>query len=240
MDDAPETRTESPPNAWVAGGVLVALGLVAYAGVAWLLSSAAQSRTTVSEARPALAVPFGPDRVPLETLQLHKAGFAYDCDECHYDRVRDRTPRTFVGEHSKLNFDHGRNDRCFNCHHETELTSFVTAAGDVLPSTDHVKLCAGCHGTQHRDWLGGAHGRRSGFWDRSVGALRRTDCIVCHDPHRPAFRPIEPLPPPGVAVGPVHPPLEPHGAVQQILRTPPVVEPDTLRGPAPAPDEDAP
>ncbi len=235
MDAAKQRR---PDNPWVTGGLWVVVGLVLYVVAALVLSGAAQTRAATPAPKPSLAVPFGPDRVPLENIQLHKAGFDYECYECHYDRVRDRTPRTFVGEHSVLEFDHGRNDMCFNCHHETELTSFVGRDGEVLPSTEHVKLCASCHGPKYRDWLGGAHGRRSGHWDRKAGERRRTDCIVCHDPHRPAFKPIQPLPPPGVAVGVVHPPHPAHGVVRELLGEIPEPEKPALRGPALDPEDE--
>ncbi len=220
------------------GALAVGGALLIYVGLAWALSSAAIAPNPVAP-RGEIQVDFGPNRLPGTALSLHKAGFEYQCSECHMDQPRHATPRTFVGEHSTLAFDHGANDRCFNCHHpDPDLADqFVTRDGRPLPFTEHVALCASCHGVVHRDWLRGAHGRRQGYWDRRKGEAERTDCVICHDPHHPVFAPIAPLPPPGVVRGPARPGLAPHGAVPHLLNTPVAPVPDTLRGPAIDPDD---
>lgn len=233
-NDGKWTTVENIGNTVGRGVAAVAIGLVGYFALAWLLSSAAQTRPLISDhpAVPAARVEFGPDRVERERLSLHKASYEYDCNECHWDQPRDPTPREFIGEHGALQFDHGRNNECFNCHHDVLVDKLADGRGEPVEHDQHGEVCARCHGPQHRDWLAGAHGRRSGYWDKSRGEQRRTDCIICHDPHRPAFAPIQPLPPPGVAIGtPIAAP-EPHGVVPQLMRIRPVPEEPTLRGPA--------
>jgi hypothetical protein len=211
-------------------------GLAVYGAGVLVLSALAQPRIGAAEG-PTPNPQFGPDRVEREALTVRKATFEYECVECHDAQERDPSVREFIGEHGALNFDHGRNDRCFNCHHDTVYDALVGADGEALAHTEHVQLCARCHGPKYRDWKAGAHGRRSGFWDKSRGEQRRTDCIICHDPHRPVFAPIKPLPPPGVAVGVIHPPMRPHGAVQSLMEIPAEAAKPVHRGPAPKEDE---
>ena len=59
-------------------------------------------------------------------------------------------------------------------------------------------LCAKCHGTHYRDWLSGAHGRRTGHWDTAKGGPKQTVCIACHNPHWPVFKALKAAPAPHV------------------------------------------
>ena len=61
---------------------------------------------------------------------------------------------------------HGRNNNCFNCHNETNLTLLQPRDGRELTFADSAQLCGSCHGPTYRDWVAGAHGRISGYWDR--------------------------------------------------------------------------
>jgi len=81
---------------------------------------------------------------------------------------------------------HGRNNNCFNCHDETDLTKLQTREGRVVTLNESQFLCGSCHGPTFRDWEAGAHGRTSGYWDRSVGPMDRKICVNCHNPHSPA------------------------------------------------------
>ena len=216
-------------NEWVRGLAVVVPGLFAYLVVAFVLSASAEKRNApqLTDKDVWARLDFGPDTKRQDEVLLHKATFLYRCEECHEaGEARDPRPREFIGEHAKMNLEHGMVDTCFTCHHETEINAFKTRSGDPMPYNEHVALCAGCHGPIYRDWKHGAHGRRSGFFDRSKGDLRRAECIVCHDPHKPAFAPMKPLPPPGVAVGepPKH---DPHFStvVQKILQEVPEAQP---------------
>jgi formate-dependent nitrite reductase cytochrome c552 subunit len=57
-------------------------------------------------------------------------------------------------------------------------------------------LCGSCHGPTFRDWEAGAHGRTSGFWNRTLGSASRLSCANCHDPHSPKIPTRQPAPGP--------------------------------------------
>lgn len=91
---------------------------------------------------------------------------------------------------------HGRNNNCFNCHNETNLVLLQTRDGHEVKFEDSPKLCGSCHGPTYRDWEAGAHGRTSGYWDRSLGEISRKACVNCHNPHSPRFPSRKPAPGP--------------------------------------------
>lgn len=198
----------------------VLVGLVGYYLVARVLSSAAEEQHTAIVREKPFDLDFGPDKKRQPAVLLHKAGFAYECIECHSWQERNPDPREFIGEHSLMNLEHGSVKSCFTCHHEAEYDQLVDPqGGGPLAYNQHVKLCARCHGPIFSDWKNGAHGRRAGYWDKSAGPQTKTDCIICHDPHQPAFKPIAPLPPPGVARGKSHLPSgEPKTTVGKLLK----------------------
>lgn len=129
-------------------------------------------------------------------LDLVKAGWSYNCMECHklflarwhYD------DRPF-NEHKNIKLDHGNNRFCLNCHHPTNRNAFVDYDGAEIAEADVVKLCAKCHGTIYRDWQAGVHGRANGYWEAQAGTKTKLRCIQCHDPHSPKFKEMKPLPP---------------------------------------------
>jgi hypothetical protein len=128
-------------------------------------------------------------------LDLIRNGWTYNCMECHtliaakwhYDRP--------VNEHQDIKLDHGNNRFCLNCHHPANRNVFVDYDGAEIAERDVVQLCAKCHGTTHRDWQAGVHGRQNGFWKADSGEKTRLRCIQCHDPHRPKFQAMKPLAP---------------------------------------------
>lgn len=144
-------------------------------------------------------------------LDLVKRGWTYNCTDCHkllqpkwhYDRP--------LVEHEWIKLDHGNNRFCLNCHHPTNRNVFVDYDGAEIREADVVLLCAKCHGTTYRDWKAGVHGRRNGYWNHAKGAQTRLRCIECHDPHQPAFKAVNPLPPPRYPARAPHAP-KPGGA----------------------------
>ena len=134
---------------------------------------------------------------PRETrgLDLVKLGWTYNCMECHklfpakwhYDRP--------MNEHKDIKLDHGNNRFCLNCHHPKNRNAFVDYDGSEIAEADVVLLCAKCHGTTHRDWKAGVHGRQNGYWNTNLGEKTKLRCIQCHDPHSPKFQSMKPLPP---------------------------------------------
>jgi hypothetical protein len=125
-----------------------------------------------------------------------KNGLRYNCMECHASRPArwHYSRRPFV-EHAPIRLEHGNNRFCLNCHHPTNRNVFVDYDGSEIPATAVDQLCGKCHGTIHREWEAGVHGRRNGHWDTRRGRETRLVCIQCHDPHDPAFKPLPPLPP---------------------------------------------
>jgi hypothetical protein len=117
-------------------------------------------------------------------------------------------------EHKDLVMGHGthnRNNNCYNCHSETNLTQLQTRDGRAVELTESPKLCGSCHGPTYRDWEAGVHGRTSGYWKRDMGDIQRKVCTSCHNPHSPKFPPRHPAPGPN----PLHPlpaaPVDPEG-----------------------------
>lgn len=124
------------------------------------------------------------------------AGNAMSCQECH--GIFESKPETerVLNQHQEIVLSHGMNDRCFNCHHNEDRNSLVLAGNKPLAYSESEKLCASCHGPTFRDWTKGIHGKTLGSWDPASPDHRRLRCTECHDPHRPAFQPIAPLPAP--------------------------------------------
>jgi len=130
----------------------------------------------------------------------------YDCYICHEQGkppalTFDTNNLTIIlpDEHSDLVMQHGRrnrNDNCFNCHDPDHLNKLKTRDGRLLDLQDSTPLCASCHGPTQRDWELGVHGRRSGYWDLTLGSATRLDCASCHNPHAPAIPSVEPAPAP--------------------------------------------
>ena len=91
---------------------------------------------------------------------------------------------------------HGRNNNCFNCHNENNLTTLQPRDGRELKLEESTQLCGSCHGPTYRDWDSGAHGRINGYWNTKLGPAVKKDCVNCHNPHSPRFPGRKPLPGP--------------------------------------------
>jgi hypothetical protein len=105
----------------------------------------------------------------------------FDCYVCHDKKhpppLRLDTNQNIIVavEHKDIvmgHGQHGRNNNCFNCHNETNLVLLQPRDGRELTFTESTKLCGSCHGPTLRDWLAGAHGRISGYWDRGPAPFR--------------------------------------------------------------------
>jgi hypothetical protein len=129
----------------------------------------------------------------------------FDCYICH-EKGKPPTLRydangklIIPSEHSDIvmhHGKHGRNNNCFNCHNETNLTLLQTRDGRKVTFSDSQLLCGSCHGPIYQDWQAGAHGRTSGYWDRALGPIDRKICVNCHNPHSPQFPGRKPAPGP--------------------------------------------
>ena len=116
------------------------------------------------------------------------------CGECHSEPVEGNP--TDKGEfHDKIKLRHAdnkRNKHCFNCHNNDNMDTFVGEGRQKVEYKEVAKLCSKCHGPIYRDWLNGSHGRRSGYWNTKMGKRKVLQCIACHDPHSPVFKPMKP------------------------------------------------
>lgn len=143
----------------------------------------------------------------------------YDCYGCH---EKDKPPPIrfdalgkiiIPKEHANIVMGHGSHDRnnlCYNCHHEQNLVTLQSRDGHEVKFDNIPQLCGSCHGPTLRDWDAGAHGRTSGFWDRSQGNFSRLSCANCHDPHSPQIPTREPAPPPHALRAADQPASPPH------------------------------
>lgn len=131
-------------------------------------------------------------RGEVRELALHRDGDAFTCSTCHEGFTGELNEEALQGEHSDLKFDHGLNLRCLNCHHPENSDVYVDHDGSEIPADQPTRLCAKCHGPHYREWTLGVHGRINGFWSAQFGEPVKLECVQCHDPHKPAFDPMEP------------------------------------------------
>ncbi|MEI6051432.1 MAG: hypothetical protein WCQ44_01905 [Opitutaceae bacterium] len=129
----------------------------------------------------------------------------YDCYGCH-DKAKpplirfDSNQKLIIPkEHANIQMAHGaheRNNLCYNCHNEQNLLTLQVRDERNIKFDNIPQLCGSCHGPTYRDWDAGAHGRTSGYWDRSLGNSTRLSCANCHNPHAPHIPTREPAPGP--------------------------------------------
>jgi hypothetical protein len=127
--------------------------------------------------------------------------YEYRCSECHglilpVPPPEADDPPYRYHKHKNIVLDHGINDRCFYCHDRVERNFLILRSGEQLPFREVARLCASCHGPTYRDWQMGMHGRTTITWDSASPEQGHLRCTECHDPHRPAFGTLPPLPPP--------------------------------------------
>lgn len=128
-------------------------------------------------------------RIPTGRVDALGREVSLRCGECHTRLVPNPTVRS--GEalerfHQGLTVAHGELT-CLSCHDERDYDRLRLADGVSLAYPEVMTLCRQCHGPQMRDYRHGAHGGMQGYWDRTRGPRTRNACVVCHDPHAPAF-----------------------------------------------------
>ncbi len=145
---------------------------------------------------PAWVTDTTPVRKAKDRPEYRLAVFSYKCSDCH--RIIPKSPEAqhVRVQHLEIQLQHGINSRCLNCHHPDDRDAFVDDFGKEIPWNEPWRVCGKCHGTVFRDWQHGAHGRTNGFWDKSRGPQTHLRCTQCHDPHNPAFAPLQPAPGP--------------------------------------------
>ena len=125
------------------------------------------------------------------------------CASCHDTRapqVATARSEQLDEFHQGLRYRHG-DLSCLSCHNAGDYNSLRRSDGRSLGFEDSMKLCAQCHGPQHRDYQNGSHGGMNGYWDLKRGPRQRNTCIDCHDPHQPAYPLVTPVFPPKPVTG---------------------------------------
>ena len=199
LQDARVDEPVPPAPAAGAGAFMWMLGPAFFLLAAWFILGPAQANIPLLAQAPidrTRIVP-GARRLPMgEPPAATVGGYSHACNECH--RLFNSPPvekRTLV-QHTEIKLDHGMNDRCFNCHDRRNRERLVLHDGTLLGFDEVPRLCSQCHGTVYRDWQMGTHGKTMGSWNAASGKQHRLNCNDCHDPHAPAYKPIEPLPGP--------------------------------------------
>ena len=117
----------------------------------------------------------------------------FPCSDCHGPGEADKERRELTF-HEEIVFEHDAENRwCLDCHDADNRDYLHYADGRLIPYTESYKLCGQCHAPQLKSWRAGDHGRRTGSWSGDKVYLL---CAHCHNPHSPAIKPIEPMPPP--------------------------------------------
>jgi len=111
----------------------------------------------------------------------------YKCSQCHNQETMQITDAARIA-HGTIVLDHGGVEKplsCFTCHSKEQRNLLVTESGDTVDLDHSYQLCGQCHFRQKKDWAGGAHGKRIGYW---AGRRVVKSCTACHDPHSPLFK----------------------------------------------------
>jgi len=97
--------------------------------------------------------------------------------------------------HENIELLHGQL-QCLACHDRDDRSQLHLADGTKLAAPQTMLLCGQCHGPQKRDYDHGSHGGMTGHWDGARGGQSRNHCVLCHNPHAPAIKPVTPMPGP--------------------------------------------
>ncbi len=157
-------------------------------------AAAAEPRQSERPPPQATVANAAPARVPLVVSAPVLAGGFFPCSNCHAGMEVGTKRRQLRDEHTDITLQHAGDQLwCLDCHHPSERDTLQLLTGKTLPFTESYRLCGQCHGEKLRDWQMGIHGRRSGYWNGTQETLL---CAACHDPHKPAFKPLVPMPAP--------------------------------------------
>jgi len=110
----------------------------------------------------------------------------FKCSQCHNNKPVTITNAAKIA-HGTIVLNHGGNEKqlaCFTCHDREERDLLTTESGEPVDLDHSYELCGQCHFRQKKDWVGGAHGKRVGYW---AGKRVVKSCTACHNPHAPRF-----------------------------------------------------
>jgi hypothetical protein len=192
-----ENRPQRTPLIARLGGYLIALAFFALAAGLWFGSQDTTIPTAPTPPINKAAIARVPLRVAMKDPPMTRiAGFEQRCNACHNLFQSNWDGERPLEQHKQITLSHGLNDRCLNCHSKDDREKLVIYDGTELPFNRVEEMCASCHGPIARDWARGTHGKTMGSWQRDNPAFHRLICTECHDPHHPAYEPIEPMPGP--------------------------------------------
>jgi hypothetical protein len=115
----------------------------------------------------------------------------FPCSDCHEGEPADPERRE-LDEHDYIKLKHG-DLWCLDCHDTVERNLLHLSDASPVQMEESWRLCTRCHARKIPEWRAGVHGKRTGNWR---GTKEYWTCVVCHDPHSPLFKPLQPKPPP--------------------------------------------
>jgi hypothetical protein len=183
MSNEDHGRASVPPATWV----VIGLAIVLIGGLFGVRLEHQPETTRDYPARPMI-----PDGESVLMAAPEIDDDYMPCDDCHEGEPVNREVRVLEDEHEEQELVHG-NLWCFHCHSGERQQSLELADGTSVEFEDSWQLCTQCHGKKLADWRAGVHGKRTGHWR---GPKEYRTCVVCHEPHAPAFAPLAPMPRP--------------------------------------------
>jgi len=137
-----------------------------------------------------------PVRDPFAAAEMTKAGYKFNCNNCHEHIKSPKTVRKLMAEHQNIVLKHEQAMNCYTCHSREDREMLNDIYGHPVSFEESEQLCRRCHGPRYRDWKLGIHGRPHGYWDETKGERVNFSCVYCHNPHAPKFQTMKASPAP--------------------------------------------
>ncbi len=111
---------------------------------------------------------------------------AFPCSNCHKE-VPNKLTNDEQDAHWNIQLNHAGIEvmNCNSCHNLDQPNNLISLTGVAIDINHSYQLCAQCHSSQAKDWLGGAHGKRAIGW---ISPRVINSCVSCHNPHQPQIQ----------------------------------------------------
>lgn len=107
------------------------------------------------------------------------------CELCHNGLNIENKEKSKTHDNIQLGHAVSQGMTCFTCHNAANVKTLKNPNNQEIIEIDHAYLsCQGCHFSQVKDWVGGAHGKRVTIWTQPRIVY---NCTECHNPHAPQF-----------------------------------------------------
>ena len=108
---------------------------------------------------------------------------SFPCTNCHGEVPKKLTDGS-QDAHWNISLNHAGENvmNCNSCHDLKKPDNLISLTGSAIDFNHSYQLCAQCHSSQAKDWLGGAHGKRVMGW---INPRTINNCMSCHNPHQP-------------------------------------------------------